>query len=314
MKKSHRVCRWIAGSAVLGLILCQMTTSPAYADETSSTVNPDTASNPSQPNQAKPTEPSTYDKISKHVALNYFNVIRGGPLSDMTNRYQPAPDGTLDTTSTQNVEGTVTSGWKFSKDWMLGAYAHFFYSPLGNPTSQDNANMQWLDPALVLSKANMVNVGGLKIKGQLSATLPVSQYDTLKKNGAITGITPTANILYDIPKTKLTLGLYTYFTAYIPGSEAIENFRTLKLIMAPNANYQITKTFAATLWIDAVQVRRYKHSGFFSGMNNPEMDIEPGVNWDVTPFLSVNPFLNIYPGKPTLSATSFQAVLAGKIF
>jgi hypothetical protein len=49
-------------------------------------------------------------------------------------------------------------------------------------------------------------------------------------------------------------------------------------------------------------------------MNNPEMDIEPGVNWDVTPFLSLNPFLNIYPGKMTMSATSLQMVLAGKIF
>jgi len=61
-------------------------------------------------------------------------------------------------------------------------------------------------------------------------------------------------------------------------------------------------------------VRRFKHSGFFSGMNNPDMDIEPGVNWDITPYLSFNPFLNIYPGTPTINASSLQAVIAGKIF
>jgi hypothetical protein len=313
--KLMKTKRWIA---VAGLIaFAPVAFAPvALADDNGSVVNADTATNSptgsSEPSQ--PTEPSTYDKISKHVALTYFNILRGAPLSDVSNRYQPAPDGTLDTTNTQNLESTVTAGWKFSKDWMFGAYTHFFYSPLGNPTAYNNANMQWLDPALVLSKANMVSIGGLKIKGQLSATFPMSPYDTLQKNGLITGITPTANILYDIPKTKLTLGLYTYVTAYIPGSNAIENYRTMKLIMAPNANYQITKSFAATLWVDAIQVRRFKHSGFFSGMNNPDMDIEPGVNWDITPYLSFNPFLNIYPSAPTMNASSLQAVIAGKIF
>ncbi len=287
----------------------------AHADESETVTNPDASASITDPTKsAQPAPPSTYDKISKHVGLSYYNVFRGAPLSDVTNRYQPAPDGSLDTTNTQNLESTITAGWKFSKDWLFGTYTHFYFSPMGNPTSENNANMQWLDPALLISKANMVETGGLKIKGQLSATLPVSQYDTLKKNGLITGITPMANILYEIPKTKLTIGLYTYFTAYIPGSNAIEDHRTMKLIMAPNANYQINKSLAATLWIDAVQVKRYKHSGFFSGMNNPDMDIEPGINWDINQYLSFNPFLNIYPSKPTLSATSFQAALAGKIF
>jgi hypothetical protein len=122
------------------------------------------------------------------------------------------------------------------------------------------------------------------------------------------------NLLYDVPKTKLTLGLYSYVTAYIPGPNVAETHRTLKLIMAPNANYQITKSFAATVWVDAIQVIRKNHTGFFSGMNNPDMDIEPGVNWDINQYLSFNPFLNIYPSHPTLNATSFQAVLAGKLF
>jgi hypothetical protein len=174
--------------------------------------------------------------------------------------------------------------------------------------------MQWLDPALMISRANMVNNNGFKIKGQLFATLPMSRYDTLKKNGTISGVSPTAIMTYDVPKSKLSVGLYSYLTAYIPGSDTTENYRTLKLVMAPNANYQITKSFAATMWIDAIQVTRKRHTGIFSGMNNPEMDIEPGVNWDVTPFLSLNPFLNIYPGKMTMSATSLQMVLAGKIF
>lgn len=310
--------RLLIASAVVILGLSQ-----AYADDTGSVVNADTTTTGSTPGanpgstQAKPVvnqEPSTYDKVAKHVSFTYFNVLRGGPLSDVTNRYQPAPDGTLDTTNTQNVESTVTAGWKFSKDWVVGAYAHFFYSPLGNPTHDNDANLQWLDPALLISKANMVDMGGLKIKGQLSATLPMSRYDRLKKDGSITGFTPTANILYDVPKSKLTLGFYTYVTAYLSGPDAADTHRTLKLIMAPNANYQITKTFAATVWVDAIQVTRKNHSGFFSGMSNPDMDIEPGVNWDINQYLSFNPFLNIYPGHPTMNASSLQAVLAGKLF
>jgi hypothetical protein len=49
-------------------------------------------------------------------------------------------------------------------------------------------------------------------------------------------------------------------------------------------------------------------------MNNDLMDLEPGINWDVNRYLSVNPILNIYPSNLTLASTSIQAVLIGKVF
>ena len=71
---------------------------------------------------------------------------------------------------------------------------------------------------------------------------------------------------------------------------------------------------AATLWVDLIQAKHFKGLGGPLNMTNDPWDIEPGISWDITRYLTLNPIINIYPSTPTLAATSLQAVLIAKAF
>jgi hypothetical protein len=261
---------------------------------------------------------STWDRVADHTALTYFGIYRGGSVNDPGNSLQPRIDGSPDPTSPQSLESYITTGYRFDKDMYVGVVTHFFYFPVGNlsdPKAGTGMDAQMLDPALVFSKAKLVDNGnGLTIKGLITATLPLTSPDILRTQGLATGISPTMVLSWDVPKTKLNLGLYGYVTGYVPSATAAANARMYKIYAAPNGSYSLTKTVSATMWVDLIQATNTADKPFISGMSNYTADIEPGISWDITPKLTINPMLNIYPGNPTLAATSFQAVIIGKAF
>ncbi len=284
------------------VLFALLATAPAFADDSSATAGVSEAQSP-----------SVLDKLSKKAALTYFGVARGAGLNDLGNKYQPAADGTLDTTSTQGLESVVTTGYRLNQDTLVGGNVHFFYSPVGNPTGGDK-NFEWMDPSLLVSRANLIKVGGLSVKGILSATLPSSQYDYLKKHVMATALTNTYNLNYDVPDSTWSLGLYGYVTAYVPGATPTATYRDYKVYVAPNANWQFSKKVAATMWVDLIQATRANtvNGSILHGLRNTDMDIEPGISWEFAKGWSVNPMINIYPRSLTMAASSIQAVIAGK--
>jgi hypothetical protein len=255
---------------------------------------------------------SLMQRISEVAALNYYGVYRGAPLSNLKSSQQPTVFGTP-STDPQSIESTLTAGYKFNKDWMAGFVAHFYYFPIGNPvgTGQD---LQMYNPWFIVQATNLVNRNGFKLNGRFTAELPVTKVDFLETNGSATALTATMISSYEVPNTSLTLGFFAYARGYIPTGSALDTARTYKIYGAPNLNYQLTKTLAATMWVDLIQLTRYGGSGFISGMKNETVDIEPGINWDITSKLSFNPVLNIYPAHPTLASTSLQAFISAKAF
>lgn len=262
-----------------------------------------------------------YGAASKKLEMSYFGVYHGGSLSNLSG-VQPDIEGNPDPTSPQNLENIVTLGWKPAKDWLIGANLHFFYngSNFTNGADQNiDRGIQMMNPSLLISKAKLVSNGGFNLKGYMYFELPVSHYDyiTLPGHSMLTTITPTANMTYDLPNSRLSLGAYTYLKFYVPGANTPDDLRTWRFYLAPNANFQMTPTVAATLWIDLLDVRRNGGNQFFTtnGLQSMEGDIEPGINWDIIPgHLSLNPILNIYTAHPTLASTSVQMIVVGKAF
>jgi hypothetical protein len=267
------------------------------------------------PAQQSTTEiaPSTYDKIAEKVGLTYFGIYRGASVSTATSRLQPNIQGNPDPEEPISFENYVTAGYKPAKDWLIGAQAHFMLFPSGM-NMNTGMDAQALDPSIVISKANLVDTHGLKLKLSLYTYIPMTSPDLLNKYKEATSIAPTFNLSYDVPKTALNLGLYGYVQGFVPTAATVDGARTWRIVAAPYGSYALTKSVQATLWFDFVSLKRYQGSAFFAGAKNDPMDIEPGINWDITPYISVNPILNIYPSNPTLAATSVQAVLVGKVF
>jgi hypothetical protein len=244
--------------------------------------------------------------------LNYFGVYRGAPLSNLSSARQPSVDGTI-SKEPQHIESTLTGQYKITPDFLVGAMGHFYYYPVGNPvgTGQD---MQMLDPSIRVDRLNLVNNSGFKLHGRFTAQLPMTKVDFLQSEQLLTSLTASMITSYDVPNTSLTVGIFSYARAYVQEAGAPAGSRSYKLYVAPNANYQITKTVAATLWIDWIQALRRQGTGFFSGLQNDVMDIEPGINWDVSKYFSINPIINIYPSNPTLKSTSLQAFIVARAF
>jgi hypothetical protein len=269
--------------------------------------------------------PSSYDSLKKVLEVTYFGDYRGGSAGQYGTGVQPTVGGNPDDTSPQGIENFITTGYKFAPNWMVGVTTHFFYNtqdsvgpalPSGN-NQNINSGMEMLNPMFVLTKTKLIDNGNFKLKGYLYAQVPLSQYDYISVPGRdmATAIQPTANMTYDIPGTRWTLGTYSYITGYIPTSSTPSGLRTYKFYAAPYVNYQMTATVAATLWVDLLQITRAQGTPFIDGMSNYTADVEPGINWDVIPgALSLNPMLNIYPGHATLASTSFQMVVVGKAF
>ncbi len=257
-------------------------------------------------------ELSFFDKVNEKFALRYFGMYNGASFANLSSSVQPQVSGEPDPSSPQNIDSIVTVGYKLDKTSILGVWGHFYYFPVGNPAGSGQS-VQLLDPSLLLSKSDLYESNGLRIGGRLTVNLPLSKADALVPNQLVTSVTPTVMINYDVPKTGLTLGLFAYVRGYI-GPDAIPGAPTYKIYVAPNVNYQITKTLAATLWVDLVQARRVQGTGFISGLRNDVVDIEPGINWDITSNISINPVINIYPANPTLASTSLKAFIVARAF
>lgn len=258
-------------------------------------------------------KPAIAPGLLDNYTLTYFGVYRGASVNDPGNQYQPNLNGTLDTDHTQSMENYITAGYKLDKDTTVGVSAHFYYAPNGMPETLSNSSLEMLDPSLVIGRANMIKAGTFSMTGKVFMDLPLSQYDTARKNGFLTSFSPTGIFNYDVPGTKLSIGMYDYLSLYVPGPNTPDAHRVYKFYVAPTANYQLTKTVAATLWVDLIQgTHNTQTNMMLTAMHNEEGDIEPGINWEFLPGYNFNPQVNIYPSNPTLNATSFQAVVTGK--
>ncbi len=254
---------------------------------------------------------SLVDILNDNLALNYYGIYRGSSLTNVGGALQPLPTGELDSTSPQSFENFLTVGYKINKDLMVGVLGHFNYFPASLNT--EISGIQMLDPRFVVQQNNIINNGGFNLRFRCFFQVPMSRYDSLIANQVAMSVTPTINANYEVPNTRLTVGIYSYLRGFIPNAGA-PNPPTYTVIVAPNLNYQISRTVAATVWVDLVQATRRSGTGFFSGLENLPVDIEPGISWDVTSFLTINPVLNIYPGNPTLASTSLQAFIMAKAF
>jgi hypothetical protein len=263
--------------------------------------------------QSQANSKTLYERVAEKGILNYFGVYRGAGLNDPGNGFTPLPDGTLDASSPQSIENVVTAGYKFNKDTSLAILAHFYYYP-GPKPANTSSGFQNLDPIIQFEQKNLINSNGLKLTGRLWFEIPVSSYDRPLPANNLTAITTTGILSYDVGKTGLTVGLWGYLRGYIASASTPDTARSYKIYLAPNVNYQFSKKVAATLWVDLIQATRNGNTGFISGMTNDNMDVQPGINWDITKNISLNPYFNIYPGNLTLKATSFQANLSARAF
>jgi len=259
----------------------------------------------------KPVEPP----LSERLLLTYYGYWRGAALNDFSNSLQPTLQGDPDPTSPQSIETSITAGYKFDKKTSLAAVIHFNHFIFGNPVGSGQ-DLTMYDPSLRLNRAGIIDVGGFKLNTALTYSFPVTGNEYISRQSYVGTLTSIWSASYDIPKTRLNLSLFSYLAAYIPSAGTPGDSRTYRIVLAPYGSYSITDSFQLTVWFDLLDARRHGGSHFFGGLadNVGDLDIEPGFNWDINKYVSINPFLNIYPKNPTLASTSLQVAISARAF
>jgi|GEM_PF-875680 hypothetical protein len=303
----RRYRRIISVGATLQLALGLLITDHSSWADTSTSV--EVPQNTSTATTQKP----LLERLSEVGTLSLYSVYAGSPINNLGSSYQPSSDGTLDTSSPHVFDTTVTTGYRLSKYSFAGVVNHFKYFPIGNPVGAGD-RITFMDPVLYVSRSKLIEYQGLVVDGRLTSQLPLSSNDGLQANGLATALSAVLNAHIDVPTTKLTMGLFGYLRGYIATSTSPANAPTYKVYLAPYANYQLTKRVAATLWIDLLSATRKAGTGLISGLKAGTVDIEPGLNFDITDNISINPVLNLYPGNLTLASTSIMAFLTAKAF
>jgi hypothetical protein len=290
-------------TAALGILALASTLSAGSAiADTSTTTAP-----------TKP--PSVLDKL----VMSYWAVYNGPSISDpsaFTNdgdhRGAVGPNGDVGTgggSALQNLDSTLTLGYKITTKLVLAANYRFVLRPGMLGGAIEGAGTPYVyrnrDPWINLTAPKLVHLNGFNVSADIRFIIPATS--GVNEYGAIR---MTQTTTYDVAKTRLTLGVFTFErTNFLTDKGASGEMENLSLNVSPFANYQLTPTLAATFWTDVVQATYSAGGGVW---DNAPADLIVGLGWDITPKLNFNPIVTVYPGYMSLNNTTLGAYISAK--
>jgi hypothetical protein len=264
---------------------------------------------PAQADTSTTTTAAAAPSLVDRMIFSYYGVYSGPSITNPT-------EATLDEGKLEDVQyldSTLTGGYKITDKLKLTFNHRFVLRPTVWMNDQQGG-YKAKDPWITLSNPALVHAGGLNVSADIRLYIPA--VSSAKMMGAIR-LTQTTT--FDIPKTRLTLGLYTIERANMltdAGAGGVgtdmENFF---LDLSPFANYQLTPTLAATFWADVVQATYSTVGGpkLAQGWANAPIPVYFGVGWDITPSVNLNPQFTVFPATATLETTTIGAILSAKL-
>lgn len=223
--------------------------------------------------------------------LSYFGILNGPTLTDLTT-YRP------DMMSVPNqpvvVRNFLGLGYNLNNNITVSGTAYWNVQPVLNP------QVQIQDPFLKISDNSLFQSGNFNLYSDVRFHFPVtsmSQASDLKMG------VQSVNALTFIPEgSRFVFGLYASLWSNFYGQYGYGD--DIFAYLGPNVSYQISPTLALTVLYD-LQASHVLGDDLFNFYSNGT-DLEPGIFWDITPRLSINPYLNILPGgNMSFSTTSF---------
>jgi len=275
------------GTVALALVALALSAGAAFADETSTT-------------SVQAVAPKLTDKL----ILSYTGYLYGPNFGKMDGRTTDANFGVEENGGkVVNLDSNFKLGYKLSSDVSLsGTFRYISQETVGKGGTLKDS---WL----ALSHGHAIQRGNFNSAFELRAYLPIS--DASQAANKITAFRFNQNSNFTFG--DLTAGVYSYIRYDVVGNTGGAGTQQLYLYAAPNAAYQLSKTVAATMWIDLAQyekdIKTANNSIYYDG----GVDIEPGVSWDITPNINVNPYINFFPGNARADSTTINMIISAKV-
>lgn len=203
----------------------------------------------------------------------------------------------------QNADDLITVGYQVTPDFRPGIGIPFNFVPM------DSSVIQTKQLYFGIIDATLLNWGNLTIHTDFRIYTPIGYLAAVQD--VKTGVRASQVTLYPIPGSRFTVGCYTYVRAWMYGANGTGRRNDFEIYLSPFASYKIVKGLYATVWSDWLQLgHQYGTSG---GLKNLPVDIQPGIRWDVTSKLSLNPYLNLIPSYLTADNISLGLVVNAQI-
>ena len=259
--------------------------------------------------------------IKEKLNLNLWSNFAGPAVNNFN---EVTPGSTPDDDDRLSFDNVITSGYKLQKTFEVGAAIELLYKPMGTLGKEFSNDVATKDIWLRANRSKILDSNGLDLSVDLRVYTP-----SPNRNNLVTGFRSTQN--FNWTYGDLTLGTYSFFRANVyttapTGKYSLDEEKGLafhnygsgselrRLYIAPNGSYAITKNLQATLWADLVSLRyRAGDSRNYLGKNDP-IDIEPGLNWDITDKVALNPYVNFYTDNLGWDNTYVGFIFTAKAF
>ena len=237
------------------------------------------------------------------LGLHYFGILYGPSVQRPSSYQLDVEKGVEDRTRPVILRNGLGLSYEISDQVSLTPTLCWVWQPvLRHETVMD-------DPFLKLAHSSLISYGNWNLYADARIHFPVSRLS--RENQQVLGLQSVQVLTYDVENSRWTLGLY--------GAERYNSIRVqegrgndFEFYVAPNVSYQLHPRVALTLLYEIRSSHGFGDRALL--LQNDEMDIEPGVSWDVTPSLMINPYLHI-PTKGTgLAATSVGMLLNWNLF
>jgi hypothetical protein len=278
---SARLPRNFVVLGIMTLALRAVVGDPAHAQDT-----PQTSAAPL----------ATPEDANSPLSISYLAIFYG-PSVTSPNSFQPGLDGTPDRTSPLLVKNFAGIGYDLDENFQVSASAYWAWWPvLGQ-------QLQMRDPFLRVADSHLVRSGGFNLYTDLRFHFGVSSIS--RYFDQLWGVQTFQAATYEIPETRLTVGLYNSVRANFFGGQGLGS--DLELYFTPNATYQLAPTVALTTLLEFNGSHTFGDRPFL--FVNDGTDLEPGVSWDITQKLNFNPYLHLPLSNVALNTTSVGFML-----
>jgi hypothetical protein len=286
-------------------ILVVLSLSSAWADEAPASTN-------SQTNQAAgiaavaasngvsvetTTGPSA---ILDNTYLVYSASFHGPTLGKMDS-FGTDHTGTYSKRNMIMFDGDLTAGYMVTKDTGIGPYVPFFLYPVQGQGAVLG------DVGVKLVQKHIVQSNGWSVAGAAMIQAPTNDYSKYHTKMDL-GLKFTPYIMYRPSGSRFTYGVWTEQKAYL----GVVSDKTFKLWAQPYVSYRMTPTLSANLAYEAEADHFYGKPTL--DFTSYQTDLCPGVIWNVTPKIFINPYVQFFTGnKVTKETTALGAYLSAAL-
>jgi hypothetical protein len=233
----------------------------------------------------------------KRFSVDFLSIFFGPSLQN-PRRYLPAADGTADLNRTVGLRNFLSLGYHLSSEVAVSGTAFWTMEPY----SQAKVALQ--DPFVKVSHLALWREGGWNLYGDLRTHFGMTPAS--RNSDLLFALQSVQGLSYEIPETAWVLGVYGSEKSNVFGKQGVGY--DLELYVAPHIHYSVSPAVMLSLLYEI----RLSHvfGDRFGELTAQGTDLEPGVTWNLSPSLMVNPYLTVNTSqKLNLSTTTFGLML-----